>query len=67
MQPVTSADGQLLDRFLPKRQEKDDQFGKIVQQNLFIPPNVVVQASKSGIAAVKILRFSKWSCTSFDW
>ncbi|CAF1372128.1 unnamed protein product [Rotaria sp. Silwood1] len=48
VQPVTSADNRLLDKFLLILLEKDDQIGKRVQKYLIIPPNVVVQASKSG-------------------
>ncbi|CAF3192227.1 unnamed protein product [Rotaria sp. Silwood2] len=48
VQPVTSADGRLLDKFLLILQEKDDQFGKRVQKDLVVSPNVVIQASKSG-------------------
>ncbi|CAF4175085.1 unnamed protein product, partial [Rotaria sordida] len=46
-QPVTSANGHLLDKFLLILQEKENTFGTRVQQNLIIPPNVVVRASKS--------------------
>ena len=48
VQPITSAAGQLLDKFLLILQEKENEFGKIVQKNLIVPPNVVVRASKSG-------------------
>ena len=48
MQFITSADGRLLDKFLLIVQEKENQFGKRVQRDLDVPPNVVVQASKSG-------------------
>ncbi|CAF2954665.1 unnamed protein product [Rotaria sp. Silwood2] len=48
VQPVTSANGQLLDKFLLILQEKENQFGERVQNNLTVPPNVVVRASKSG-------------------
>jgi len=48
VQPVTSAAGRLLNKFLLILQEKDDEFGKIVEKNMIIPPNVIVQASKSG-------------------
>jgi hypothetical protein len=48
VQPVTSANGHLLDKFLLILQEKENQFGQRVQKNLIIPPNVVVKASKSG-------------------
>jgi len=48
VQPVTSADGHLLENFLLILQEKDNQFGKRVEKNLIVPPNVVVRASKSG-------------------
>ncbi|CAF4035965.1 unnamed protein product [Rotaria sp. Silwood1] len=48
VQPVTSANGHLLDKFLLILQEKENTFGKKVQKNLIIPPNVVVRASKSG-------------------
>ena len=48
VQPITSADAHLLDRFLLILQEKENQFGKRVPTDLDVPPNVVVQASKSG-------------------
>jgi len=37
-----------LGKFLLILQEKDNQFGKRVEKNLIVPPNVVVRASKSG-------------------
>ncbi|CAF4024087.1 unnamed protein product [Rotaria magnacalcarata] len=52
VQPVTSADGHLLEKFFLILQEKENEFGKRVQTDLIVPPNVVVRASKSG----KILR-----------
>ena len=48
VQPVTSADGRLLDKFFLILQEKENEFGKRVQKDLVLPPNVVVRASKSG-------------------
>ncbi|CAF1229009.1 unnamed protein product [Rotaria sp. Silwood1] len=48
IQPVTSANGLLLDQFLLVLQEKENTLGKRVQKNLIIPPSVVVKASKSG-------------------
>ncbi|CAF1460494.1 unnamed protein product [Rotaria sordida] len=48
VQPVTSADGHLLDKFLLILQEKENEFGKRVEKNLIVPSNVVVRASKSG-------------------
>ncbi|CAF1424230.1 unnamed protein product [Rotaria sp. Silwood1] len=48
VQPITSANGQLLDKFLMILQEKENQFGQRVQKNLNVPPNVVIRASKSG-------------------
>jgi hypothetical protein len=48
VQPITSADGQLLKKFLLILQEVENEFGKRVQTNLIVPPNVVVRASKSG-------------------
>jgi hypothetical protein len=48
VQPVTSANGHLLDKFLLILQEKENQFGKRVEKNLIVPPNVVVRSSKSG-------------------
>jgi hypothetical protein len=48
VQPITSAAGQLLDKFLLFLQEKENEFGKRVPKDLIVPPNVVVQASKSG-------------------
>ncbi|CAM4907822.1 unnamed protein product [Rotaria socialis] len=46
--PITSADGQLLDKFLLILQETENEFGKRVERDLIVPPNVVVRASKSG-------------------
>jgi len=48
VQPITSADGDLLEKFLLILQEKENTFGKNVQKNLDVPSNVVVKASKSG-------------------
>ncbi|CAF4359097.1 unnamed protein product, partial [Rotaria sp. Silwood2] len=48
IQPVTSANGLLLDKFLLVLQEKENTLGKRVQKNLIIPPNVAVKASTSG-------------------
>jgi hypothetical protein len=48
VQPITSADGQLLDKFFLILQEKENEFGKRVQRDLIVPPNVVVRTSKSG-------------------
>ncbi len=48
IQPITSADGLLLDKFFLILQEKENEFGTRVQKNLLVPPNVVVRASKSG-------------------
>ncbi|CAF4484619.1 unnamed protein product, partial [Rotaria sp. Silwood2] len=41
VQPIASADGQLLDKFMLILQEKEYEFGKIVQKNIIIPPNVI--------------------------
>ena len=48
VQSITSADGQLLDKFFLVLQEKENVFGKRVEKDLIVPPNVVVRASKSG-------------------
>ncbi|CAF1921953.1 unnamed protein product [Rotaria magnacalcarata] len=48
VQSITSAVGQLLDKFVLILQEKGNEFGKRVQRDLIVPTNVVVQASKSG-------------------
>ncbi len=48
VQHITSADGQLLHKFFLILQEKENEFGKRVETNLVVPPNVVVRASKSG-------------------
>jgi hypothetical protein len=40
VQPVTSADGHLLDKFLLILQEKENTFGKNVQKKLIVPPNI---------------------------
>ncbi|CAF0968587.1 unnamed protein product [Rotaria sordida] len=47
VQPATSADSRLLDKFFLILQEKENEFGKRVQKDLVLPPNVVVRASKS--------------------
>ncbi|CAF5027126.1 unnamed protein product [Rotaria sp. Silwood1] len=52
VQPVTSAAGRLLNKFLLILQETEDEFGRIVKKNMIIPPNVIVQASKSGKSTV---------------
>ncbi len=48
MQPIASADGQLLDKFFLILQEKENEFGKRVEKDLIVPSNVVMRASKSG-------------------
>ncbi|CAM4830293.1 unnamed protein product [Rotaria magnacalcarata] len=48
VQPITSADGHLLDKFFLIRQEKENEFGTRVQRDLIVPANVVARASKSG-------------------
>ncbi|CAF4562510.1 unnamed protein product, partial [Rotaria sp. Silwood2] len=48
VQPITSADGQLLHKFFLILQEKEKEFGERVEKDLIVPPNVVVRASKSG-------------------
>jgi len=48
VQPITSTDGHLLNKFLLIIQEKENTFGKNIQKNLIVPANVVVKASKSG-------------------
>ncbi len=48
VQPVTSANGHLLEKFLLILQEKENTFGKRVEKGLTVPSNVVVKASKSG-------------------
>ncbi|CAF4837539.1 unnamed protein product [Rotaria sp. Silwood1] len=48
VQPVTSANGHLLDKFLLILQEKENQFGQRVQRNSIVAPNVVARVSKSG-------------------
>jgi hypothetical protein len=53
IQPVTLANGHLLEKYLLILQEKENQFGERVEKKLIIPPNVVVKASKSGKAVVK--------------
>ena len=47
VQPVTSADAHLLDKFFLIHQEKENESGKRVQKDLIVPANVVVKASKS--------------------
>lgn len=53
VQPITSADGQLLDKFFLVLQEKENEFSTRVQMNLKVPLNAVVQASKSGKVLMK--------------
>ena len=48
VRPVTSADGQLLDKFFLILQEKENEFGTRVPRDLIVPPNFVVRAPKSG-------------------
>ncbi|CAF5026496.1 unnamed protein product, partial [Rotaria sp. Silwood1] len=48
VQPVTSANGPLLEKFLHILQEKENTFGERVEKDLIVPSNVVVKASKSG-------------------
>ncbi|CAF4112054.1 unnamed protein product [Rotaria sp. Silwood2] len=48
VQPITSADSQLLHKFFLILQEKENEFGKRVDKDLIVPQNVVVRASKSG-------------------
>ena len=48
VQPVTSAAGRLLNKFLLILQETENEFGKRVEKDLIVPANVVVRASKSG-------------------
>ena len=48
VQAITSGAGQLLDKFLLILQEKENEFGKRVQRDLIVPPNVVVQTSTPG-------------------
>jgi len=48
VQPVTSAAGRLLNKFLLVLQEREVEFGRIVEKNKIIPPNAIVQTSKSG-------------------
>jgi hypothetical protein len=43
VQPITSADGQLLDKFFLILQEKENEFGTRVQKDLIVPPNIVVR------------------------
>jgi hypothetical protein len=54
VQPICSADGHLLDKFLLILQEKANSFGPRVQRDLIVPPNVVVRASKSGKSSNEI-------------
>ena len=53
VQPITLADGRLLDKFLLILQEKENEFDPIVQKNMIIPANVIVQASKSGKSSIE--------------
>ncbi|CAF4958617.1 unnamed protein product, partial [Rotaria sp. Silwood1] len=53
VQPVTSADGHLLNKFFLILQEEDNEFGKRVQKDLIVPPNVVVRASKLGKSTIE--------------
>ncbi|CAM4834318.1 unnamed protein product [Rotaria magnacalcarata] len=47
VQPITSADSQLLGKFFLILQEKENDFGTRIQRDLIVPPNVGVRASKS--------------------
>ncbi|CAF1066300.1 unnamed protein product [Rotaria sordida] len=47
VQPITSADRRLLNKFRLILQEKENRFGQRMQKNLIVPPNVIVRASKS--------------------
>lgn len=48
IQPLISAMGQLLSPLFLVLKEPTGKFGPVVEQNLFRPPNVYVEASKSG-------------------
>ena len=48
LQPLTSTDSHLLRKFFLILQEKENEFGKIVQKDSILPAKVVVRASKSG-------------------
>ncbi|CAF3971662.1 unnamed protein product [Rotaria sp. Silwood1] len=48
VQPISSAAGHLLNKFLLILHEKQNKFGTRVQKDLIVPPNVVVRASTSG-------------------
>jgi hypothetical protein len=58
VQPIALADGQLLENFFLILQEKENEFGKRVEKDLIVSPNVVVRASKSGKVAAKNIAFS---------
>ena len=53
VQPITSAGGRLLDKFLRILQEKENEFGPIVRKNMIIPANVIAQASKSAKSSIE--------------
>ena len=48
MQPVSSAAGHLLNRFLLILHKKQNDFRARVQKDLIVPPNIEVRASTSG-------------------
>lgn len=48
IQPTINAAGKLLSPLFLVMKETKDEFGPIIQKNLFKPPNVYVMASKSG-------------------
>ena len=53
VQPITLADGRLLDKFLLILREKEIELDPIVQKDMIIPANVIVQASKSGECSIE--------------
>jgi hypothetical protein len=48
VQPIASADGQLLRKIFLILQETKNEFGKRIEKDLIVPTNVVARASKSG-------------------
>lgn len=56
IQPVVSADGKLAPKLLVVIQEKGGKFDPKTMVGLFVAPNIVVKASKSGKLKKAVLR-----------
>jgi len=58
IQPLLSYEGQLVGPLLIVLPEKDGTFGPRVKKTMFLPDNVMVEASKSGKCTTEIMK--KW-------